>query len=181
MKTLSQFACCAALWCFCVPGFAVELGVAGFIPLRTKPASLATIQAQAQLRGLRLRAIRWDAVLHQSWAVLEDMQHPERPLWAELTDPVGTVSPTEGFAAPGQPSPISTVSAPPVAVVHYGDRVRLWRVERNVRIEMGAIAEGSAAAGEELKLRIPSSGVDGDTGWRVVGLVHGPGDVEMTQ
>jgi hypothetical protein len=125
-----------------------------------------------------LREIRWDAVLRQSWAVLEDTEHPERPLWAELTDAVG---PATGSAGVGRPPQVVPVYKPTVTVIHYGDRVRLWRNERNVRIEMSAIADGSGGVGDEVRLRIPGSGVDGDTGWRVSGIVQGPGDVEMEQ
>jgi hypothetical protein len=130
---------------------------------------------------MRLREIRWDAVLKQNWAVLEDVEHPEYPLWSERMDTVGPVQVVDGTAVVAKPAETVSPPKPYVALVHYGDRVRLWRTEKNVRIEMSAIAEGSAAAGEEVKLRIPSSGVNGDTGWRVVGVVHGPGDVEMTQ
>jgi flagella basal body P-ring formation protein FlgA len=96
-------------------------------------------------------------------------------------DTVGPVQVVDGTTVVAKPVETVAPPKPYLALVHYGDRVRLWRTEKNVRIEMSAIAEGSAAAGEEVKLRIPSSGVDGDTGWRVVGVVHGPGDVEMTQ
>jgi flagella basal body P-ring formation protein FlgA len=74
---------------------------------------------------------------------------------------------------------VGSPAIPPPQVVHYGDRVTLWRSERNVRIQMSATAEGAAAAGEEVKLRITGAGANGDAGWRVTGIVRGPGDVEM--
>jgi hypothetical protein len=181
MRTLAQLACHAALLSFCAPSFAGELGGAGWLPAHAKPAPLAAIMARAQLRGMRLREVRWDAVLKQNWAVLEDVQHPEYPLWSERMDTVGPVELVDGTTVVARPAESVAPPKPYLALVHYGDRVRLWKIERNVRMEMSAIAEGSAAIGEEVKLRIPSSGVDGDTGWRVVGIVHGPGDVEMTQ
>ncbi len=181
MRPRAQLACCAALFGFCASSYGGELGGAGFSPSHAKPAPLAAIMARAQLRGMRLREVRWDAVLRQNWAVLEDVEHPEYPLWSERMDTVGPVEVVGGTTVVARPVETVAPPKPYLALVHYGDRVRLWRTEKNVRIEMSAIAEGSAAVGEEVKLRIPSSGVDGDTGWRVVGVVHGPGDVEMTQ
>ena len=181
MRYLAQFGCCAALFSFCALSYAGELGGAGLVPSHAKPAPLAAIMARAQLRGMRLREVRWDAVLKQNWAVLEDVQHPEYPLWSEPMDTVGPVEVVDGAAVVARSAENVLPPKPYLALVHYGDRVRLWKTESNVRIEMSAVAEGSAAAGEEVKLRIPSSGVDGDTGWRVVGVVHGPGDVEMIQ
>jgi hypothetical protein len=178
MRFPAKFVCCIALYGSCATSFAAELGGAGLSPSHVRLAPLSSIIARAQLRGMRLREIRWDAVLHQSWAVLEDVDHPERPLWAELADLAGS-EPVAASSFAGR-SPES-VPKPSVAVIHYGDRVRLWRNESSVRIEMSAIAEGSAAVGDEVTLRLPGSGISGDTGWRVTGVVRGPGDVEMDQ
>jgi hypothetical protein len=168
-----------------------ELEGARLTSARPHMAPLALIQARAQLRGMRLRNVRWDAVLHQNWAVLEDIEHPERPLWAELMDSADALPAASG-TSPGSAAdaPLATVPlvyVPPVyvppkqtvAVVHYGDRVTLWHMEKNVRIEASAITEGSAGIGEEVRLKIVGSGTDGDAGWRVTGIVRGPNDVEM--
>lgn len=181
MRSLTKFACWFALCGSCATSFAGEIGGASMSPSHIRLAPLSSIVARAQLRGMRLREIRWDAVLHQSWAVLEDVEHPERPLWAELTDLVGPGEPGGVAAVAGRQSAIVPAPKPSITVIHYGDRVRLWRSENNVRIEMSAIAEGSAAVGDEVKLRLPGSGISGDTGWRVIGVVRGPGDVEMDQ
>lgn len=189
MRPLGKFVCCLAICGYGVTGLPAQIGLANLGPsgvasVGISSAPLAAIQARAQLRGLRVRTVRWDGVLRQNWAVLEDVAHPERPLWAELTDSV------EPLLDPGSSAAASSHSeapktAPPFVpkpmVMHYGDRVRLWRTERNVRIEMYATAEASAAIGDEVKLRIPGSGTDGDGGWRVVGVVRGPRDVEMEQ
>src|SRR5579859_5352004 len=93
MRFPGKFVCCIALGASCATSFAGELGGANLSVAHVRLAPLSSIIARAQLRGMRLREIRWDAVLHQSWAVLEDVEHPERPLWSELADLTG----------PGQP------------------------------------------------------------------------------
>lgn len=186
MRFLGKFVWFIALCGFGTAVSAAQIGVANLgpsgVPYAGASASLVSIQAQAQLRGMRVRTVRWDGVLQQNWAVLENVEHPDRPLWSQLTAPVAPVleaslSPLSGslrgHALPVVPSP------PKPTVIHYGDPVRLWRIERNVRIDMKAIAEASAAIGDEVKLHIPSSGNNGDSGWRVVGVVRGPGEVEM--
>ena len=181
MKIIAQYAWCFAICSSPAISLAAELGGASTIQAHTRLVPLAAMMARAQLRGMRLREVRWDPVLKQNWAVLEDVEHPEYPLWAERVDTIGPQGSAGGASGGSQPSPGVAPARPSVAIIHYGDRVRLWRNEQNVRIEMSAIAEGSAAAGDEVKLRIPGSGVDGDSGWRVVGIVHGSGDVEMVQ
>lgn len=179
MRTLSRFGIVAAILSWACTGHAAELDGARLSPQGARFAPLAAIQARAALRGLRIRQVRWDAVLRQSWAVLEDVDHPERPLWAELTDPVPPAPGTPGAAAVSASSAAFVPPKPVVLAVHYGDRVRLWRIEKNVRLEMTAVTEGSAAVGDEVRLHILGSGTDGDAGWRVTGIVRGPGDVEM--
>ena len=185
MRSLRQLVCFLALCGYGATGFAAELSGAAVTSTSPRLAPLAAIQARAGLRGMRVREIRWDAVLRQNWAVLEDVEHPERPLWSELTDPTGPLLEAAPAVQRGDgrtgasPAAVAPPPKPAVLVVHYGDRVKLWRIERNVRIEMNAVAETYAAVGEEVKLRIPGSGTDGDGGWRLTGIVRGPGDVEM--
>jgi flagella basal body P-ring formation protein FlgA len=68
-----------------------------------------------------------------------------------------------------------------VPVIHSGDAVTLWSDEKNLRMQLAAIAEGNAAVGERVQLRVTGAGVYGNTGWRVAGIVRGPGSVEMEQ
>jgi hypothetical protein len=138
---------------------------------------LSVVQQRAETRGYRVREVRWDPVLQQRWAVLQNVAHPELPLMAELTD--------AGLAAPPASAPVvnaapgySVVKVPELAV-RYGDRVVLWSSDPNVRMQMGAIAEGSAAVGGRIQLRVTGAGVNGDSGWLASGIVRGPGSVEM--
>ena len=153
----------------------VALGLSGAVGL-AEDASLAAISQRAELRGYKLREVRWDTVLRQRWVVLESVGHPERPYLAELSE----VSATE-LAAELQRSAAAAapVAKPVEMVVHNGDRVALWRVEQNVRIEMGAVVQGNAGLGERVQLRVTGAGSNGDQGWLVNGIVRGAGSVEM--
>ena len=130
----------------------------------------------AELRGYRLRGYRWDAVLEQRWAVFEDAAHPERPLLSE-PDPGGRPAPEP--AAASAATEAAPVMRPTDPVVHSGDTVTLWKIEGNVRIQLAGTAEGNAAVGGHIQLRVTGAGVFGGTGWRVAGVVRGPGNVEM--
>jgi hypothetical protein len=142
--------------------------------LAAGPETLATVTQRAEARGLRLREVRWDAVLQQRWAVLEDVAHPGRPLIAELTNAgLGASGTTEVDVH--QIAALQTVEV----AVHYGDRVVLWSAQQNVRMQMAAVAEGDAAVGSRVQLRVTGAGVNGDMGWRVTGIVRGLGSVEM--
>ena len=136
--------------------------------------TLAAVQQRAEGRGYRVREVRWDPILQQRWAVLQSIVHPEFPLLAELTDSGADLPATGG----------GVVSVAPVfkfteLAVRSGDRVVLWSSEQNVRMQMGAISEGNAAVGGRVQLRVTGAGVSGDTGWRVSGIVRGPGSVKM--
>jgi hypothetical protein len=123
-------------------------------------------------RGYRVREYRWDSVLRQRWAVLEDSAHPERPYRSELADSSPTALPTAS-ASPVQPA----VYTPPVFVVRTGDTVTLWSEERNLRMQLAAVAESNAAIGDRIQLRVKGIGANGD--WHATGLVRASGDVEM--
>lgn len=136
--------------------------------------SLATVQQRAESRGYRVREVRWDPVLQQRWAVLESVANPQLPLLAELTDS-GEDLPASAAAA-GNIAPTFKVTEP---AVRSGERVILWSAEQNVRMQMGAIAEGNAAVGQQIQVRVTGAGVNGDAGWRATGTVRGPGSVEI--
>lgn len=135
---------------------------------------LATVQQRAEMRGYRVREVRWDPVLHQRWAVLESVAHPELPLLSEPAES-GADGPAEVTTA------VNGVPVFKVAelAVRPGDRVILWGSEKNMRMQMGAIAEGNGTVGDRIQLRVTGAGVNGDTGWRVSGIVRGPGSVEL--
>lgn len=138
--------------------------------------SLPVVEHKAEARGYRIREVRWDPVLQQRWAVLENVAHPERPLVAELTDSGAIVATAAAPApAPAQASPVFKVKD---LAVRSGDRVVLWSVEENVRMQMGAVAEGNAAVGDRIQLRVTGAGFNGDAGWRVSGIVRAAGNVE---
>lgn len=135
---------------------------------------LVALKQRAEARGYRVREVRWDPVLQQRWAVLENVAHPERPLISERTD----------VAADANIAPSGVVSRAPVLpvierAVRSGDTVVLWSAERNVRMQMAAVVEGDGSVGDRIQLRVTGAGANGDTGWQVTGIVRGPGSVEM--
>ena len=135
---------------------------------------LAVVQQRAEARGYRVREVRWDPVLQQRWVVLQSVAHPELPLLSERTatdGDGGLPGSLQGNAAP--------VVKPVELAVRSGDRVVLWSAEQNVRMQMGAVAEGNAAVGDRIQLRVTGAGVSGDAGWKVTGIVRGQGSVEM--
>lgn len=186
MRLLGMLGCFVVGLCFGSVGSAAG-------PADPTP-TLILLGAKPEMRGMRVKEIRWDAVLHQNWAVLESPDHPERPLWAAVAGsrgPTGSAAPISplastpasgnlatGISAPSVAAPQQS-GAPPAQVIHYGDAVVLWKNERNIRLQLNAVAEGNAAPGQELTLRIPGAGANGDAAWRVKGIARGPGDVEM--
>ncbi len=140
--------------------------------------SLTIVQQRAEARGYRVREVWLDPVLQQRWAVLQSVNHPELPLLAELTE-LSTVGPAlaaGGNEVAGLKAPAATATG---FQVRSGDRVILWSAEQNVRMQMSAIAEGNAAVGDRIQLRVTGAGVNGETGWRISGIVRGPASVEM--
>jgi hypothetical protein len=154
------------------PYFALVLVVV----LVTSASSLCAQSAES--RGYHLRDYHWDPVLAQNWAVLEDAAHPERPLLAELAPPGMSPKPAPATSAA---APVPPPLKPLPLAVHSGDAVTLWSNEKNLRMQLAAVAEGNAAVGERIQLRVTGAGVYGNTGWRVAGIVRGPGSVEMEQ
>ena len=142
--------------------------------------SLAIVRQRAEAKGYRLREVRWDPVLQQRWAVLESVAHPERPLLSELTDyrepRSGGQSRETGSAV--TVAPIFTPVKLSELAVRSGDRVTLWSVDENLRMEMSAVALGNAAVGDSIQLRVIGAGLNGDAGWRVSGIVRAAGNVE---
>jgi hypothetical protein len=125
--------------------------------------------------GYRIKAVRWDPLLSQHWAMIESCQHPERPVVA---------LPLSEFA----PKSISALahrgdqSAPlPFPVIHAGDLVQMWRQEQDLRIEIAGRAEESAAIGSRVRIRLLRSGFEFGTEQIVTGIVRGPGDVEIAR
>ncbi len=128
----------------------------------------------AEARGYRVIDYRWDPVLLQRWAVLQDALHPERPLLSERVETAEAgLRPTATAAA------VPAATRPAAPVVHAGDLITLWSEDGNVRLQLGAVAQQNAALGERVQMRVTGAGVNGSTGWQAAGVVRGPGSVEM--
>jgi hypothetical protein len=168
---------CCLLWLGAGVAFGASAVSAGDAESKDS-AALAAVRHRAELRGYRVIDLRWDPILRQRWVVLENAQHPERPHLAELTGL--QESDAKGMAgAAVQPSLATAKLAAPV--VHAGDTVLLWSLEKDLRVQLNAVAEGSGAVGERVPLRVLGMGQSGDPSWRLVGIVRGPADVEMAQ
>ena len=142
--------------------------------------SLSTVEQKAEARGYRIREVRWDPVLQQRWAVLESVAHPERPLLSELTDYGESQSGGQNRVVSPAPNTVPVFAPLKLSelAVRSGDRVVLWSVEENVRMEMSAVALGNASVGGPIQLRVTGAGLNGDAGWRVSGIVRAAGSVE---
>ena len=151
------------LWLLATTGGAGQLG------------SIAPSHGRLTARGWVLREVRWDPVLLRAWAIYADPRHPERPTIAVLAQDAD-----QGIAR-GAAEVQVLAAAAAVPVVHLGDHVRLWSVEKNIRLQLSAVAEENGAIGERIRLSIPGAvWEDGVPGLQAVrGLVRGAGDVEM--
>ncbi len=172
---------------WCVSAMRYLLQLAGVMALlagsscaaqRARDASLDALRARAEDRGYRVREVRWDPVLRQRWAVLESVDHPERPYRAELTETSAAQVEAESQRAAEALSG-STLTPAAAMVIHAGDQVTVWRSEPNLRMQMAAVADGNAAVGDRVTLRVKGAGVNGEAGFPVTGIVRGPGSVEM--
>jgi flagella basal body P-ring formation protein FlgA len=69
-----------------------------------------------------------------------------------------------------------------VAVVKAGEVVRLWKSDRNARIELIATAEENGAVGSRVRVRLTTrretNGLT-DAPQYLAGIVRGPADVEI--
>lgn len=128
----------------------------------------------AAARGYRVIDYRWDAVLLQRWAVLQDAVHPERPLLSERVE-----SSSLDVHVASQAAGAAAVVKNAMPVIRLGDPVTLWSEDGNIRMELGAVSRQNAAVGDRIQLRVTGAGVNGSTGWQATGIVRGPGSVEM--
>jgi hypothetical protein len=128
--------------------------------LTATPQSLAAC-ANAQTST----ALHWDPILHQQWLTTTDCNHPERPAQARLT----TTS---------TPLPLSITQPNKPLVVRAGDRISLWSVESNTRMELSAIAEESGALGASIRVRLQSA-ASNESSPELRGIVRGPANVEL--
>jgi len=142
---------------------------------RIEPSGSAQLRASLATRGWLLREVHWDPVLRQAWAIFADPAHPERPsvaVPAEAADQAAARGRAEAAA-------LTTVARLPV--VHVGDRVRLWREEKNLRLELAAVAEENGAVGDSIRLSIAGAAWEGGPAGQqaVRGVVRGAAEVEM--
>ena len=128
-------------------------------------------------QGWVLRGVHWDPILRHAWEVFVDPAHPERPTAAVLAD-----GPRQELAR-GAAEERERVVAVALPVVRVGDRVVLWSTEKNIRLQLAAVAEENSAIGEHIRLRIPGAAWENGPNSQqpVRGIVRSAADVEMEQ
>ena len=187
----------------CLAGVCFAAGVPG-VAGGSAGAGAGEVSAKGMVQvsvpqGYRVRAVRWDPVLRRSWAVLESVEHPERPTVAV---PVGTVPARLADTVAGSGSGLSAggglrgvggegrslvevgLAAPAATVVHAGDQVLLRSEEANIRLQLAAVAEENGGVGDRVRVRLlvgSGGSFEGQETRRVTGIVRGPGEVEMEQ
>ncbi len=153
-------------------------------------AAVEALRERVGRQGYLLREVRWDPVLRQSWAVLESVGHPERPYVSVLVPlsarETSIARAQSGIAPPAQLAQTSLYTAPnqfgSAPVVHAGDQVTLWSEERNLHVQLTAVAEQNGAVGDRIRLHILGVSMGWEqTPQRLTGTVRGAGSVEMTQ
>jgi hypothetical protein len=127
-------------------------------------------------QGWVLREVHWDPILRHAWEVFADPVHPERPTVAVL------LSGTEEQFARSAAEAHSRAVAAAVPVVRVGDRVVLWSAEKNLRLQLAAVAEENGAIGDHIRLIISGAAWEGSSAGgaqAVHGVVRSASDVEM--
>lgn len=123
------------------------------------------------IQGFRIANLRWDPFLQQQWAIVVSCAHPELP---PLT-----------LKVPVQSSRYADVTRLSLPAVRNGDFVRAWSQGSFARIEMNGVADGNAALGDRIRIRVmrplPSDGGLTATGSSetLFGIVRGPHNVEI--
>ena len=127
-----------------------------------------------QTAGYRITKIIRDPLLHQQWAMAVSCGHPERP---SIAIPL----PEQRLDATLSPSttPTDSHGSNPFPIVHAGDVVQLVAREPNLRMEIAGRAEQSGALGSKVRVRSLNSGFDIGRDQTFVGIVRGPGKIEI--
>jgi hypothetical protein len=148
----------------------------GVQPGTRSSAQGSTAQRQTPAaQGWVLREVHWDPILRHAWEVYADPAHPDRPTVAVLAGG------PEQEVARGAAEARSRAVEAAVPVVRVGDRVVLWSAEKNLRLQLAAVAEENGAIGDHIRLSIPGTAWDNGPGSQqpVRGVVRGAADVEM--
>jgi hypothetical protein len=168
-------------------GVALGLGLfAGVLPTvsaqsgvqpgpRSLPDPSAAQRETLAAQGWVLREVHWDPILRHAWEVFADPTHPERPTIAVLSGGA------EQEVARGLAEAHAYAVAAAVPVVRVGDRVVLWSAEKNLRLQLAAVAQENGAIGDHIRLSIPGAAWDNSPNSQqaVRGVVRSASDVEM--
>jgi hypothetical protein len=147
-------------------------------PRRSAATGVGLLFAQREslsAQGWVLREVHWDPILRHAWDVFADPAHPDRPTVAVQAGRA------EQEVARGAAESRSRAVEAAVPAVRVGDRVVLWSAERNLRLQLAAVAEENGAIGDHIRLSIPGTAWDNGPGSQqpVRGVVRGAADVEM--
>lgn len=143
------------------------------LAVRTAGAD-APQQPSLQSSGYKVESIRYDPVLDQRWAVIASCGHPERPTFAVPVD-------SSLQDRSGAPSRRYGAIHEHAEIVRAGELVQAWQQQPNVRIEVAGRAEESGGIGNHVRIRVLQSGSETGQPLTVIGIVRGPGNVEIVQ
>lgn len=96
--------------------------------------------------GFRLEGYRQDPLGSRRWALVRSCSHPERPALAvAMLREAAQQAPRSRAASEARP-----------ILIRAGERIRLVSSSANVRMELEAVAQGSGAAGQTVRVRLMS-------------------------
>lgn len=154
---------------FGTKSFAMDLACARTPAQAVKMYQFPETASELALKdGYRITTVHRDPLLHQRWAMVTNCNHPERPALALLLSDSQLKFEEKGQQVQN-----------PFPVVHAGDLVQLWSQERDLRIEVAGRAEESGAIGSRVRVRVVRPGLDRGQEQVFLGVVRGPGNVEI--
>lgn len=133
----------------------------------SEPVCYTTADAAARqsgtrgVQGYRLEGMSRDVFSGVLWATVRSCEAPERPalLVPVPGGAVAWVAPSLSLAAFGR----VRLAQDKELAVRAGAKVQVRQLSENIRLEMAAIALGSAAVGDSVRVRlIPAGGGDGN-------------------
>ena len=180
MSPLAPFKICLLAGTLMVPNNLIAATVNAIcfrtpaMALRVTTSEDAAGTTMAQTEGYRIATIRRDPLLHQRWAMVASCGHPERPLIAMLLP-----EQRAGAVPASKSNSTEDRRSNPFPIVHAGDLVQLLVSEKNLRMEIAGKAEESGALGSTVHVRQLNSGFDIGREQTFVGVVRGPGKIEI--
>jgi len=135
-------------------------------------ANHAAYTQPIQKSGYRVAGLRWDPLLHRTWATAINCGHPERPRIAILLpEPAQNVS----------MRPPVLNERPPTVIIHAGDHVQVRYREANLQIQISGVAEDNGSMGSRVHVRVIPISLENDQQSELLGVVLNSQEVEISR